>query len=177
MKLERYLPEHTTDDTIVVMRYYALKDRSDPIIQDLAHQITSDIHPSDKKSQMMAIMNWILVNMIYIHDEDEGRRLFGTDGDVELVKSPTATLESGRYDCDCIATFIASLMLALGIKPKFIVVGFSPDYMTGPDGYEHVYVTGFDDNSGRWIIIDPVSNPDEKQMILDTKQHKVYDIS
>lgn len=175
--LEKYYPEHNTDDTIRAMIHYATKYYVDKRIQSLAEYLISEIHPSDKTSQMIAILNWIKSNMIYVNDGDEANRMFGTKGDLEMVKSPISTLETKRYDCDCIATFIASLLMALGIKVRLITVAFSPEELTGPDGFEHVYAVGYDDSKGKWIIIDPVSNPNERSMIKDTMQHRVYDVN
>lgn len=191
--LEGYWPNHSTQDSINIMKHYARQDSSNQRIRDLADRIVSGIHPSDKKSQMMAVLNWILSNLEYVFDEHEGKRLFNVKEDVELVKSPIAVLDSKRYDCDCIATFIVSIFLYLGIPARFVTVGFSPVEVTGPDneqtsGMEHVYAVGYDNgvscggnhggnHGGKWIVVDPVSHPNEKQMILDTKQYQVYDIS
>jgi len=179
--LEGYWPNHTTKDSVNIMIHYAKQDSSNQRIRNLSDRIVSGIHPLDKKSQMMAILNWILANLEYVYDENEAKRLFGTTGDIELVKSPIGVLDSKRYDCDCIATLIVSMFIYLGIQSRIITVGFSPVEVTGPDneqtsGMEHVYVVGYDEQSKKWIIVDPVSHPNEKQMILDIKQYQVYDI-
>lgn len=124
---------------------------------------------------MIAILNWVLVNLEYVMDEKEANRIFGTVGDLEMVKSPRAVLESGRYDCDCGATLIASLLLSLGIPARFVAVGFDPYEETGPDGYDHVYVQGLNEY-GQWVIVDPVAHPNESKMVLDIKQVKIYDV-
>lgn len=176
MNLDRYLPEHTTDDAIAAMSQYAVKEHTEAHVQDLAQELTAEIHPDDKVSQMAAIMNWIRVNLTYVLDEKEGARLFGTKGDLELVKSPIAVLESKRYDCDCIATFIASLCLALGIQVQFVTVGFTPEHITGPDGFDHVYAEGFDPVTGSWLVLDPVAHPNEAQMTMDTAQKRTWNV-
>lgn len=176
MKIEGYMPEHTTDDAVAVVIHYAKKDYTNPRIQHLASAITNGIHPADQRSQMIAILNWVKANLKYVFDEDEAARLFGTSGDIEMVKSPIAVLDSGRYDCDCISTLISALLMALGIRPRLVVVGFHAAELTGPDGFEHIYVQGWDENEKKWFIIDPVSHPSEKQMVLDTKQSKFYDL-
>lgn len=175
MNLELYKPEHNTDDSLRAMREYARSQYTTRIIQDLASNIVCGINPNDKTSQMLAILHWILTNLEYVKDEQESNRLFGTVGDLELIKSPKAVLESRRYDCDCIATLIAALLLAIGIKARFVAVGFEPYEVTGPDGYDHVYCQGMNE-SGQWVIIDPVAYPNEQRMTLDTKQVKIYDV-
>lgn len=176
VRIEGYIEDHDTDDTLQAMIDYAQSGRLDPKIMDLAEMITAEIHPEDHRSQMIAILNWINANMTFVEDDQEAARLFGTTGDVELVKGPSSVLETRRYDCDCIATFIAALIMSLGIPARFVVVGFSSFEMTGPEGLEHVYAQGYDNATGSWLIIDPVAWPNERQMTLDTCQAKTYDI-
>ena len=175
MNLELYRPEHNTDDALRAMRWYARSQYTTPIIQDLAQEISGDIHPGDKTSQMLAVLHWVKANLEYVKDEQEANRLFGTVGDLEMIKSPRAVLESGRYDCDCGATLIASLFLAMGIRTRFVAVGFDPWEVTGPDGYDHVYCQGMNE-AGQWVIVDPVAHPNEQRMVLDIKQVKIYDV-
>ena len=177
MNLERYFPNHTTDQAVAAMKHYAVSQYTDPKIQKLAQDITIGINPNDQVSQMLAILHWIMVELKYVSDEEESNRLFGTNGDLEMVKSPKAVLESGRYDCDCGSTLIAALLMSLGIRARFVTVGFASYEETGPDGFEHVYAQGWDEKSRQWIIVDPVSYPNEQQMSLDTKQVKFYDIA
>jgi len=177
MKIEGYIPNRSTYAQVIeVMTRYARKDSTSDKIVDLANRISSLVHPSDNKSKMIATLNWIKTNLSYTYDHLEAMRLFGMDPeDIELVKSPLAVLESGRYDCDCIATFIASIFLYLGVQVRFVIVGFddsAPE--TEYEGYSHVYAQGFDESSGTWVVVDPVSHPDEKCMILDTKRVRVY---
>ena len=176
MKIEGYIEDHTTDDTLRAMIGYARTGKLDPKIMDLAERITAGIPPEDHRSQMIAVLNWIQANMTFVEDSQEAARLFGTTGDVEMVKGPTSVLETRRYDCDCIATFIAALIMSLGIPARFVVVGFSPYEMTGPEGLEHVYAQGHDNATGKWMVIDPVAWPNERQMVLDTRQVKIYSI-
>jgi hypothetical protein len=154
---------------------YAREQYTSPLIQNLAYEIAGNINPKDKTSQMVAILNWILANLEYVKDEQEANRIFGTIGDLEMIKSPKAVLESGKYDCDCGATLIASILLALGIRSRFVAVGFDPYEVTGPDGYDHVFVQGLNENN-QWVIIDPVAYPNENRMVLDIKQAKIYDV-
>jgi len=176
LKIEGYLAEHTTDDAVAAMIHYVIREYTIPRVRNLAEDIVHGINPNDQKSQMMAILHWTMKNLKYVTDEKEAARLFGTSGDLEMVKSPTGVLDSGRYDCDCVATLIGALLMSLGVKVRFVVVGFDPVEVTGPEGYEHVYAIGLEEQSGKWLIIDPVSSPNENQMVLDTKQSKFYDL-
>jgi len=176
--LEGIVPEgeYTTDDVLNIMQGYAVKDHASEEIQNLAMDITSGINPSDPNSMMLAVRNWILANMTFILDHDEARRMFNIDHpDLEMVKAPVQTLESRRYDCDCVATLIASMLMALGIPTRFVVVSYQPIEVTGPDGYSHVFAQGHDGRD--WVTIDPVSYPNEMQMMKDSKQFKIHEVS
>lgn len=177
MKIEGYIPDRSTYEQVIgVMTRYARKDSTSDEIVELANLLAGSIHPSDSKSKMVAVLNWIKVNLSYTYDHVEANRLFGMDPeDIELVKSPLAVLESRRYDCDCIATFIASIFLYLGISVRFLIVGFDSSIPeTEYEGFSHVYAQGFDEETGQWVIVDPVSHPKERSMILDTKRVRVY---
>ena len=180
MKLEGYIPNRSTYEQVIgVMSHYSKKDSTSDEISDLCISLTEGIHPDDDKSKMISILNWIKSNLTYVYDHIEANRLFGMEPeDIELVKSPKAVLESKRYDCDCIATFISSCLLNLGIPTRFVIVGFDPSVPeTEYEGFSHVYAQGYDKNLNDWVIIDPVSHPKEKCMILDTARMRVYPIS
>ncbi len=176
--LEGIIPEgeYTTDDVLNIMQGYAVKDHASDEIQNLAISITSEINPADAKSVMLSIRNWILANMTFVLDTKEAKRMFNIDyPDLEMVKAPLQTLESKRYDCDCVSTLITSMLMALGIPARFMVVSFHPIEVTGPDGYSHVFAQGFDGRD--WMTIDPVSYPNEAQMMRDSKQFKIHEVS
>ena len=171
---EGWTDQQATDAAVKVMIDYAKKDVGG--VTPLVRSFTDDLH--DNKSKMLAIRNWVLQNLKYVKDEVEAKRLYGVEHPegVELVKSPLAVLESGIYDCDCGATLIASMLLAIDINARFIVIGFYDEQFAGSGAFEHVLAQGLLD-SGEWFTIDPVSYPDERRMLEDTRQYKVYEIS
>lgn len=176
MKLEKYYSRHTTDDALRAMEHYAKLQKDSPEVKNAVNYILMGVDLKDYKLVFATIRNFIINNMQYVPDGEEAMQ-FGFDGsDLELIKSPRAILESGRYDCDCATTLIASLLLSIGIPVRFVVISTMPYEMTGPEGWTHVYAEGYDSIEKKWIIIDPVSHPAEKQMILDTKQHKIYNL-
>lgn len=175
MEIERILPQHTNDDTVKAIIEYGKRFSSDPALVTMANEICGNLNTDTSK--MIAIVNWIKKHLVYVEDTDEAKRLAGYHGEAEVVKSPLAVLESGKYDCDCISTLILSLLMILGIRTRIALVGFHTPEQTGPDGYEHVYVQGLDNATQEWIIVDPVSHPNESKMLLDTKQVQLYDIS
>ncbi len=182
-KIVEYHPAgtYTTDDSLDMMKRAALGDYASREIQELVADITSNLHPEDQRSQMLAVRNWVLANFQFVLDAKEAKRLFNVPdselehGELEMIKTPLQVLETRRYDCDCIASFLAACLMALGIQCRFVAASFLPVSMTGPDGYSHVYAEGFDGQE--WIILDPVSHPKEKNMLKDTIYSKVFNVS
>jgi transglutaminase-like putative cysteine protease len=171
---------YTTQDVLNIMARYARKDQHEEKIVNLAYKITGKINNNDLRSKMIAIRNWILSHLRYVKDPKEAKRLFKIDschfenGDLEMVKSPLVVLETGVYDCDCAATLISSMLLALGIDARLVAVSF---YSVNEelDPYGHVFAQGFD--GYEWITIDPVSYPNEKRMVeKDAKLFKTLDV-
>jgi transglutaminase-like putative cysteine protease len=79
---------------------------------------------------------------------------------VELVREPETLildqlLPFGRIaaDCDDIATLAAALGLALGLRARFLVIGFSRE-----DGFSHIW-TALACPGGHWVDCDP-TRPD-----------------
>jgi len=176
IKLEGLQRDHTTEQAVIEMIKYARNEYTTPEVKNAVAAVTNGIHPGDRRSLMIATMNWILSTMKYVFDQDESRRIYGTTMDVELIKSPIGVLDTKRYDCDCISVLITAIFLALGIPTKIVTVSFHTIEQVGPDGYEHVFVQGFDDVTNSWFVIDPVSHPNESNMISQVKFSRVYDV-
>lgn len=80
---------------------------------------------------------------------------------VELLKSPHVMLNEYRLggyatgDCDDAAILSASIALAMGLRVRWVLLGFTP---TGP--YRHVFAEARE--AGRWVDFDvtrPVQFP------------------
>lgn len=169
---------YSTQDVMAIMADFARNGHTDPKIQNIVFRMTRDL--VDDTSRMLAIRNWILANLTYSKDPPEAKRLFNLSGEhfehgeLEMVKTPSATLETRRYDCDCVATLIAAMLLALGIQARFLAVKFHNN--ANDDEFSHVFTQGYDSRTGTWITIDPVSYPHEKQMLLDSRSAKAFPV-
>jgi transglutaminase-like putative cysteine protease len=170
---ENFTQDQATESAIDAMRTYARKDVAE--VGAIAIPLTREL--ADSKSKMIALRNFVLSNLQYVYDETEAKSRYNVSHPegVELVKSPLAVLESGTYDCDCIATLLASMLMSLGITCRFAVVGFYSEAVAGPGAFEHVFVQGCCED-GEWFTVDPVSYPDERKMLDDTRQYKYYEI-
>jgi len=77
--------------------------------------------------------------------------LTALQGYVELVQSPAQTLTRGAGDCDDQSVLIAAAALALGHRPRFVVLKADS---SRPDEFTHVYTEVF--FNGRWWGMDSV---------------------
>jgi len=167
---------YSTQDVLAIMAEFSVREHTDPKVQNIVFRVTRDVH--DDTSRMLAIRNWILANLTYVKDPPEAKRLFNLSGEhfehgeLEMIKTPTATLETRRYDCDCVATLIAAMLMAIGIQARFAAVKFHDNH--DDDEFSHVFAQGCDSRTGTWVTIDPVSYPHEKQMLLDTRSAKTF---
>jgi len=89
-----------------------------PLIRDRAAKITA-FCDRDMKCDHTNLLDWVISNVQYIRDPT----------DIEAITSPLA-MENGirkgeiSYgDCDDMATYLGSLLKAIGHRPRFRVMG------------------------------------------------------
>jgi len=76
--------------------------------------------------------------------------LSALQGYVELIQAPMRTIERGAADCDDYSCGIAASALALGMRPRFVVLKANPEL---PDEWSHVYAIV--QANGKWYGMDP----------------------
>lgn len=131
---------HGNMDTIKMMRKIAREFSNHPKIRKLALNIidTYQIPSHEHLREAWAIGDWVQKNVKYVKDID----------DIETLHSPLMLIEQieqmgyTRGDCDDMSLLIATLLLSIGIKPKFRTVRYRQS--SGP--YNHIYVTVYDNN-------------------------------
>lgn len=153
-----WAPFEGPDTTITAMRKAALGERgvrSMPV-RLLVENLVRELQPKDYLSEILAIRNFAHKHIRYLNDPLT----------VELVKDPQRFVEEiaahgvGIGDCDDIATFIATLALAIGRTAEFVTVGF------GERGaFSHVFTRIKEPKRGQWIVVDPVAGTDERRML------------
>jgi transglutaminase-like putative cysteine protease len=110
--------------TLLAMRATARAALAYPITMTTARQIGG----ATPTTRAQFLRSWLAQHTQFQPDPD----------DVELVRTPVEQLARiakdgvAKGDCDDVATLGAALALALGLKPRFIVLDFG-------DGYQHVY--------------------------------------
>lgn len=155
--MNRNTPTKTVNRPILAqvvkgMTDYAHQGKQDLEIRGLVERICAGIESGDYASELLAIYNWVYANIRYIRDIH----------DVEFVKWPRVTVQTGTGDCDDMATLLAAMCMAAGNPCQFVLVSF--------DGVmpSHVYTqaatpTGF-------VILDPVASTQTMSMTSRIKK-------
>jgi transglutaminase-like putative cysteine protease len=132
--------------TLGLMRSRVLSDMAHPLVRKLAGSIASGVGSKDGTAQAIAIREYL---------EDHTQFLRDPDG-AEMLHSPLLLvrqlLTTGRVyvDCDDVAMLAACLGKSVGLKARFIVVGFiSPN-----SPYRHVWTELRSPTGGPWIECD-----------------------
>lgn len=106
--------EKGTEETIAYMKQLSAKSSVNPEIIQLARDIVKSTPEGNDYEKAKAIRNWVVQNIRY-------------EKDVEGVETITEVIELLRQtrveDCDGQATLVASLLLAIGIPVRFVVIG------------------------------------------------------
>lgn len=135
---------------------YALQGRLSYPIRTLAEQITRRIAPRDQLSEVLAVYHWVLRNTRYLNDPHG----------VELVRDPTAFLESMVGDCDDQGVLIGALCLCLGREIRYVTGGFK-----GP-GHSHVWCEVL--VGARRVALDPVAGMKTRKMLGSVRSHSAF---
>lgn len=145
-------------DTLETMRQQAWGDRGERsmLVRQLTEDVVGDLRGKDYLSELLAIRNFACGPRIrYLNDPAH----------VELIKDPERivkeVLERGRaqIDCDEIAELITTMGMQAGREMAYVVVGFEV-----PHDYSHVFSTGKEPKTSKWLILDPVAGTEERQM-------------
>lgn len=115
--------------TLKLMVRLARAYRTHPVIRELARTLVAGCPEADVHCELAALQAYVRDNVRYTSDVYQVETvqtplstlglIEGPDGSWDAVTSPPPA--SG--DCDCKATLLASLMLAIGIPGAFCAVG------------------------------------------------------
>ncbi|MCP4902929.1 MAG: transglutaminase domain-containing protein [bacterium] len=140
--------------TLRQMRRMVNASLTSPLVRDAATKIASEFGGRDYVGHATGIRRWLTDHMQYVPDPRG----------VELVHSPQVLLrriESTHYvqgDCDDIAVLGAALGKSIGLRARFVVLGFRRG-----GGYSHVY-TILRTPKG-WVDLD-ISKPPSAPAVL-----------
>lgn len=160
--MDRYTPTRVYDNpnlgqVVGWMRKFAHQGREDPEVINFTQQLCRGLASGDYASEVAACYYGVCQHVRYVRDP-EG---------VELVKTPRKILETGTGDCDDMSTLLAAMLMAVGNRCRFVLVGFRPG---APPS--HVYTEAIGPQ-GMTYALDPVANKDIKKMLARVKTRQV----
>ncbi len=131
--------------------------------------VLRDTWPKDYLGELLAIRN----SFVQPSPTRPYTALFHYANDnrhTEWVKSPERMVleinQNGStiVDCDDISTMAATMCLQIGREVEFIAMGFSPGHLS------HVAVRAREPKTNRWILLDGVAGPREKEAAGKAKE-------
>lgn len=128
-------------ETLRCMVRLARTYRAHPVIRELARTLVASCPENDVRCELTALQNFVRDNVRYTGDVYEVETVQSPLSTLGLIEGPDGSLDSvtspppAAGDCDCKATLLASLMLAIGIPGAFCAVGLSSS-----DDLSHVLV-------------------------------------
>lgn len=133
------------------MRDLARQGATAPLVRGLALRIVQGIPGRDGEAQAVAIRRWMRDNVLFLRDPAGTELLYTPDRMVRILTGG-GPLPILHVDCDDAAVLAAALGGAVGLRSRFVVVGFlSPD-----SPYRHV-----------WVELRSPSPPDSRWVEMD----------
>lgn len=164
-------------DTLELMAAHALGENGEKhmLCRWFTEYVIQDVHPKDYLGEILAIRN------VFVQQSPwrAGTPLFRYSNDprhVELVKTPRRMVEEIRergatvVDCDDIACMAATMCLQIGREVELVALGFEPKVLS------HVGVRAKEPKTGRWIWIDGVAGPREREAAQRAKELMVLSL-
>lgn len=164
-------------DTLDTMALHALGENGEKnmLVRWFTEHVVKDVHPKDYLGEILAIRNCFVQESPW----RSGTPLFRYTNDprhVELVKTPRRMVDEIRQngttvvDCDDIATMAATMCLLIGREVELVALGFEPRVLS------HVGVRAKEPKSGRWIWLDGVAGPREREAAQRAKELMVLSL-
>jgi len=167
-------------DTLRLMAEHALGKYGEQsmLVRQFTENVLRYVQPKDYLGEMLAIRNVFVQPSPYIRLKP-APALFRYTNDprhVEMVKTPdriareVAQHGSSLIDCDESACMAATMLLQIGRKVELVAMGFEPGKLS------HVAVRGQEPKSNKWILLDGVAGPREKEAAGKAKQLLVWSL-
>lgn len=126
-----------TRATLRAMSDFVKAYRTNPDIRAYAENLIADVPGKNYVGEARAIHRFVRDNIRYTMDVR----------DVETLKNPLYTLQSGQGDCDDKATLACTLLESIGHPCRFVAIGYG-----APGHFDHVYA---ETKIGpRWIALE-----------------------
>lgn len=141
-----YLPdddEGATRATLNLMCKLAKKGKRNPFVREQALHIISEcqISSKDYRGEAECFFDWVRDNIRYTRDVDN----------IETLHGAHVLLETRQGDCDDMCILLASLLMSVGHKCRFVAVK-----VEGNPLFSHVYLQTLIGRS--WLSMDATEN-------------------
>lgn len=137
-----------TTATVARMRQLARDAALTPIVRSVAVDIVEP--PSTGLAHARRIAVWVTGRTRFLADPAHAEALHTPAWILQRI----LTRGYASVDCDDVAVLTAALGLAVGLRARFVIVGFAlPHSPTAP--YRHVWTELADATGVRWIAVDP----------------------
>jgi hypothetical protein len=148
------------------------------VVRRFTEWATEDVFPKDYLGEILAIRNIFLARVPVSRQPGAApgpptKPLFRYMNDprhVEWIKDPQRMVEeialngNTTVDCDEISVMAAVMGLQLGREVEFVALGFAPKQLT------HVAARIKEPKSEKWIFVDPVAGPREREAARTAKE-------
>jgi hypothetical protein len=168
-------------DTLQVMASHALGKHGEQsmIVRQFTEEILRYIQPKDYLGEILAIRNVFVQPSPFLGTRPAPPPLFRYVNDprhVEMCKTPERMVReiakhgSTLCDCDDSAEMAATMLLQVGRNVELVAMGFEPGKLS------HVAVRAQEPKSNKWILLDGVAGPREKEAAGKAKQLLVWSL-
>jgi hypothetical protein len=133
--------------TLHKMRTMARSSALDPLVRQTAVSQVAGIAGQDGPLLARVIRDFVSERTMFLNDPSVGEALFEPRWLCEQILTKGLV----RCDCDDVALLTAALGLSIGLRARFVVVGF-----TSPKApYRHVWAELSDPVREGWVPVDP----------------------
>lgn len=129
------------------MRRWVRQETPHPLVRGLALGVTNGIPGRDSLRQVYAIRGFLETAVAFTRDPDGTELLHSPARMAKLVRSGSLPL---RVDCDDVAILAAALGKAVGLKARFVIVGFGSPRAP----FRHVWTELRSPTGGEWYEMD-----------------------
>lgn len=128
------------------MRGMVYREFMNPVVRLTASEIVAGIDGKDGLEQASAIRDFLNNHVEFLRDPQGVEMLHGPVWQLQQIRSNGVV----RVDCDDVAMLSAALGKAVGLRARFVVVGF--DSPKSP--YRHVWTELSPPNLPAWVDMD-----------------------
>lgn len=136
-----------TRTTLIRMRQLARAGRWHPRVRTLAMQIVRGLGGRDGVMQAAALRDWLERNVEFLRDPDGIEALHTPEAMLRLLLTYGPPL---AIDCDDAAILAAALAGSIGLRSRFVAVGF----LSPAAPFRHVWAEVAPPSSSQWMEMD-----------------------